>query len=376
MADQAWQWRRRTSMSPTPPSTESIGCGSTRWLSVPFEPQELPLTGVGEGQGNFGTCAVHAMLNTVIQQLKHRYGIELDFNENIGQFETLAQAHLGSSFEGLAACLSRDMKGHKALGRRSDAKKFELQLKLERRSSFEELLRVVDNSRNWVGDHGCGTCVVAISTSVAGHADHGVAAHSVEQEMVKCVNSWKDQPILICNRSNFQYFDIVTVRLENILISNLRTRSFERADIPPDQHKHSMLAIDLLKLTRDEVLRQKEALLEQEKVELNLRYGTIDKKTHQSKLQEVHKQYEQEKIEWQCLKRQVIDDLDYFKSENLRLSEELARAYSRLAALEHNQPSGPYVVTPKPQPQAKVSFSVFFDSALQLQLRLPHSFLV
>ena len=198
---------------------------SVRWQQLlPSAQHEQPPA--VQGQGQFLSCVAHAMLKTILQQLLHKFNTKLLFTENISLVESKTEAHVSVHPEDFAERISSRMKGHEALKRSEDARLFEVQVNVERRNAFQELLRVVANSALYIGEHGCGTCVVVLKTSNAAHALHAVAAQSVADGKVRCLNSWGNiqEPIMECTTTNFRYFYIVHVQLTRLLkISETRT---------------------------------------------------------------------------------------------------------------------------------------------------------
>jgi hypothetical protein len=206
------------------------------------------------------------------------------------------------------------MKSFKALQRRRDGKKFEMRVKVEHRTSFEELLRVVKNSQQWVGDHGCGTCVVAIKTSADGHERHALAPSSVhdEKRAVTCKNSWQQQPLMMCDASNFLYFCVVSVQLEKVLVPATDSDGLTEISAPAEHYTtHRMSTATLLMPTKDEMLWD----VERQRDELVLRLQSVDKVAHQGRLEVVHEQFRKKfedlKTNWLCIARQFVVDLKY-----------------------------------------------------------------
>jgi hypothetical protein len=297
------------------------GASTARWRRVPsVSSAEIPMAGGGGfgesgpveeyGQGQFGSCAAHALLNVIVQQLTQKYdqsefNTKLSFDANIPLVMSMSNCFQASHIDHIAQSISTKMKAPHAMQRSSDGTMFEIRVTVERRYSFQELLRVVENSRDWVGsDHGCGTCVAVVRTDADGHALHAVAPISVENEAVKCVNSWASQRTWTCTRSNFVRFYMVSVSLERIIVKD-REGKWQPIKLPTELHIHSMSAAELLGPTKTEKLRD----IERQRDELAERLKSDSRGLHQKQLAEVHKEYERQKQEWLCLSKQFVNDL-------------------------------------------------------------------
>jgi hypothetical protein len=284
------------------------------------------------GQGQFGSCSAHALLNVIVQQLFQKYdqsefNTKLSFEENIHLVMAMSDCFHSSRVDVIANSISTKMKAPHAMQRSSDGTMFEMSVTAECRNSFEELLRVVENSRDWVGsDHGCGTCVAVVRTDAAGHSLHAVAPISVEDETVKCVNSWASQRMFTCTRSNFVEFFMARVQLERILKKDMEGHWQQRIKLPKKLHIRSMSAAELLGPTKTEKLKD----METQRDELAERLKSSSKEHHQKKLSEVHAEYERVKQEWSCVSKQYMHDL---KCELMDAKLELKVTYSKLDAV-------------------------------------------
>ena len=276
-----------------------------------------------------------------MQQLYHKYDILIEFEGNIDKAETLTDADVSLCPEDFAQRVTSHMKGTRALRRRSDARYFEVTVEVQRRTSFAELVRVVKNSSSFIGDLGCGTCIVVLKTNTAGHETHALAPQKVDGQIVRCINSWgPERPTMQCTADNFCYFHFVTVTLTRHLQLDTYTRNLQYLELPRAKGLGMLTYDDLLSMTVDEKLAAAEAKRAAAEAKIESSREEL-KEEHRQTVAKMHEEFEQRKPELPFPKeifQQYCKDLKFElvheKFENKRLQDEVDRLRENVRRLE------------------------------------------
>jgi hypothetical protein len=162
----------------------------------------------GVDQGQYGTCAIHAFIDVVQEQVQLRYGVTLDTPNAIAKLEWLNAEGKGVDEKEVADAINAD--GFKFKPWSHDGYWFRVKVTIK---TLENYLALVEHVKANVGDSCAHVC---IKTDEARHASHAVAAynHYGEENNVTVVarNSWRGQAHYDVTDDN--YVDHTTMTVE------------------------------------------------------------------------------------------------------------------------------------------------------------------